>query len=97
MLFFGDIMPFLTENEDVCAALRLKLLDLLSNPQRSACLWIELAATIDWGEPFVKACYYLEGDGPLAVDCYEQDSDWIAYRVHPQCQGHCAVVWKTPQ
>ena len=26
---------------------------------------------MDWGEPFVKACYYLEGDGPLAVDCYE--------------------------
>ena len=44
---------------------------MLNNSQKSACLRIELAATVDWGEPFVKACYYLEGDGPLAVDCYE--------------------------
>ena len=26
---------------------------------------------VDWGEQFVKACYFLEGDGPLAIDCYE--------------------------
>ena len=32
---------------------------------------IELAVTIDTGEPFVKACYTLEGDGPLALSCYE--------------------------
>lgn len=31
----------------------------------------EMAATVDWGEPFVKACYKLEGDGSLALDCYE--------------------------
>ena len=23
------------------------------------------------GRPFVKACYFLEGDDPLAVDCYK--------------------------
>ena len=34
-------------------------------------LKVELAAIIDIGEPFVKACYYLEGDGPLVLDCYE--------------------------
>ena len=27
--------------------------------------------TVHWGEPFVKACYFLEGDGPLALECYE--------------------------
>ena len=32
---------------------------------------MELAAVIDWGHPFVKATYRLEGDGPLAVDCYK--------------------------
>ena len=32
---------------------------------------IELAVTIDAGEPSVKACYTLEGDGPLALSCYE--------------------------
>lgn len=32
---------------------------------------LELAATIDAGEPFVKATYRLEGDGPLALECFE--------------------------
>ena len=32
---------------------------------------IELAAIVDYGEPFVKATYKLEGDGPLAFKCYE--------------------------
>ena len=31
-------------------------------------LQLEMAATVHWGEPFVKASYYLEGDGALAVD-----------------------------
>lgn len=66
MLCFGDVMPFLIENEDVGAAFRPKLLDLLNNPHKSSCLRIELAATIDWGEPFVKACYYLEGERPFS-------------------------------
>ena len=30
-----------------------------------------MAATIDWGEAFVKARYHIEGDGPLALDCYD--------------------------
>ena len=32
---------------------------------------VELAATIDAATPFVKATYNLEGDGPLALSCYE--------------------------
>ena len=32
---------------------------------------IELVVTVDGGEAFVKACYTLEGDGPLALTCYE--------------------------
>ena len=39
--------------------------------RRQAFLQLELAAAVDWGEPFVKATYFLEGDGPLAVECYE--------------------------
>ena len=30
-----------------------------------------MAAVVDWGEPFVKATYKLEADGPLAFTCYE--------------------------
>ena len=60
--------------------MRMKILDQLydpsylrcwKNPQKCAHLHLELAAVVDWGEPFVKACYFLEGDGPLAVDCYK--------------------------
>ena len=32
---------------------------------------VELGATIDAATPFVKATYNLEGDGPLALSCYE--------------------------
>ena len=31
---------------------------------------VKLAAIVDWGEPFVKATYKLEGDGALALQCY---------------------------
>ena len=71
MVYFGDIKPFIDENEDIGPATRPKLLHILSDPQKVALLQIELAATIDLGEPFVKACYFLEGDGPLALYCYE--------------------------
>ena len=71
MLKFGDIELFLSRNEDIGPTLRPKLLGILQNPQKKAFLQIEIAAVVDWGEPFVKACYFLEGDGPLAVDAYE--------------------------
>ena len=32
---------------------------------------VELAVTVDAGMPFVQATYNLEGDGPLALTCYE--------------------------
>ena len=68
MLSFGDVEPFLRENDDVGPALRPKLLALFDVPQTKSKLQMEMAATIDWGEPFVKACYML---GPLALKCYE--------------------------
>ena len=72
MVSFGDIQPFLEDNEDIGPNLRPKLLNMLKDPQKKALLQIELAAIVDYGEPFVKACYFLEGDGPLALMCYEQ-------------------------
>ena len=32
---------------------------------------MELEVVIDYGENFVKATYYLEGDGPLIFRCFE--------------------------
>lgn len=73
MLYFGDIRPFLEENDDIGPALRPKLLNFFTgNPTTLSELQVEIAAVVDWGEVFVKTCYYLEGDGPLALDCYEK-------------------------
>ena len=71
LLYFSDIAPFLNENDEIGSDLQPKLLDVLNDVHKCASLHIELAGVVDWGEPFVKACYYLEGDGPLAVECYE--------------------------
>ena len=71
MLSFGDVEPFLLEHDDIGPTLRPKLLVLFDDPHTKSKLQVEVAATIDWGEPFVKACYVLEGDGPLVLKCYE--------------------------
>ena len=52
---FGDVRPFLEENEDLSPATRRKLLGTLNDPQKYALLQIELAAVVDCGEPFLKA------------------------------------------
>ena len=46
------------------------LLQIMANPMENARLQMELAAVIDAGEPFVETTYNLEGDGPLALNCY---------------------------
>ena len=61
MVYFGDIKPFLEENEDIGTSLHSKLLSFFHTPQTKSKLQIEITATVDWGEPFVKACYDLEG------------------------------------
>lgn len=72
MLYFKDILTFLTENEDVGPALRPQLLAVLNNIQTSSMVQIELAAVVDCGEQFVKGCYTLEGDGALAFTAHEE-------------------------
>ncbi len=56
--------------DDQPSALKLKLQNLLSDATSHSHLLLELAITIDAGEPFIKATYTLEGDGPLALLCY---------------------------
>lgn len=65
---WGDVLPFLSNNIDVAPKSREKLLQLVR--MQSDKLQIELAVNFDVGEPFVKATYTLEGDGPLALTCY---------------------------
>ena len=48
-----------------------KLLEMLQDPTVKAYLQVELAAVVDAGEASVKTTYNLEGDGPLALTCFE--------------------------
>ena len=66
MLLWGDVLGFL-ESGDAAPKSCEKLKCFLSGLTN---LLIELAVTIDACEAFVKACYTLEGDGPLALTCY---------------------------
>ena len=71
MNFFADVLPFLEENPDLAPATRRKLLAILLDTQKNSKLQLELAAVIDAREPFVKATYKLEGDGPLVFSCFD--------------------------
>ena len=44
----------------------------MNNPILKSQLMVELAITVDAGELFFKATYFLEGDGPLVFSCYEK-------------------------
>ena len=67
---FGDIPTFL-ENENLAPSNSTKLRDILSDPAKYRKLKIEFAVTVDAMAPFVKATYYLEGDGALTFNVYE--------------------------
>ena len=75
---FGDVKPFLQRNTDIGPSTRPKLLAFFEDSQKLNHLKIELAAVVDWGEVFVKATYNLEGDGPLALTCYETIQEVIS-------------------
>ena len=60
------------KDANVCPQLLPQLQAILSDPQRLICSKLELAVTIDVGEHFVKATYFLEGDGPSVFACYEK-------------------------
>ena len=70
--YFGYVEPFLRENEEICPANRQHLLEIFDDPQSLQELRMELAALVDAGVHFIKATYYLEGDGPLIFTCYEK-------------------------
>lgn len=54
LLYFGDILPFLQEN-DLSPSYRKKALAIFEDNQKNVLLQIELAVVVDAGEPFVKA------------------------------------------
>lgn len=74
----GDVKPFLLQHSDIGTHTRPKLLAYFEDPQKLKYLKVELAAVVDYGEPFVKAAYDFEGDGPLALSCYELVQEVVA-------------------
>ena len=76
MVQFGDLERHMEEAKDakVFPQILPQLQEIFSDPQQRMLLKLELAATIDIGEHFVKATYFLEGDGPLIFSCYEKVS-----------------------
>lgn len=71
MVQFGDLITFLNQEEIGSPATVAKLTSIISDQAKSVYLQIELAAVVDSGRPFVTATYKLEGDGPLALSCFE--------------------------
>ena len=63
-----DVLLYLRSNPSVAPKSREKIERL---QLQSAQVQIELAVNVDAGETFVKATYALEGDGPLALQCYD--------------------------
>ena len=45
---------------------------IFSDPQQLICLKLKFDITINLGEHFVKATYFLEGDSPLVFSCHEK-------------------------
>ena len=68
---FEDVAVFL-EGSDMPRATTTKLLEVIRDQPKCRKLKMELAMTVDAMEPFVKATYLLEGDGPLALVTYVQ-------------------------
>ena len=71
---FGDVEMFVA-TADLFPAVRVELQSIMNNSNQKSQLMVELAITVDAGEPFVKATYFLEGDGPLVFSCYEKILD----------------------
>ena len=61
---FPDVEQFVKTSTDLAPATIGKLKHVLEDPAKNVQLKVELASAIDAGEPFVKATYILEGDGP---------------------------------
>ena len=60
--YYGDVEPFLRENDHLAPATRGHLLELFNNQNDATDLKLELAALIDGGVHFVTGTYNLEGD-----------------------------------
>lgn len=91
---FGSFL----QSEDLPPS-RLKLLEILDDAPKKRKFQIELAVTIDAGEPFVKSTYRLEGDGPLIFTAYKEISSLratITTKHYPNTDAIARSLSSTP-
>ena len=62
---------FLSTNDDLPPTTCAKLKEIMNDPTKARMLKIEIAITVDAMEPFVRAMYKLERDGPLSLFPYD--------------------------
>lgn len=69
---FGNVRRFLQEAEAANLGPQIvpQIRQTLTDEQSRISLQPELAAIADVGQHFVKATYYVKGDGPLVFSCY---------------------------
>jgi len=67
---FGDVPQFL-QSAELPITTTAKLLRIIDDQPTYRKFKVELATTVDAMQPFVKATYSLEGDGPLALQAYQ--------------------------
>ena len=79
LMYFGDVKPFLLQHTDIGPQTRPKLLAYFDDSDKIKHVKLELAAVVDYGEPFVKATCNLEGDGLLALSCYETVQSIVSF------------------
>ena len=75
-----------------------RLLAILENetvPNSANLFRIELATTVDAGEPFVRKTYLLEGDGMMSVDAYTHPQE-IATAAKEAVYPNVEAVLKVP-
>ena len=70
---FGDVMKFISDVEDNSVTKR-RLKQSIADLEARARIQIQLAVTVEFGEPFVQATYRLEGDAALCLNAYEEVS-----------------------
>ncbi len=97
---FGDVLPFLEENQDIAPRLSDHLWAVLTNEEEKKSLIMQLAAVVDAGEPFVKATYSLEGDGLLVFRAYstlQALATAAAQRHYPNVAAQATALGATPE
>ena len=101
MRVWGDVIKILDELKAASiyeAGSAVEAYQMLTDIHTVSKLRVELAAVVDGAQPFLKACYCLEGDGPLAFEVYDENKkceNFIANPHFPNLSAICAELGGT--